>query len=266
MGEKVCFIINFYLGDRRKTIDEYKNNRLFFLIKQIEYLYKIQNSLYKIVFNFNIREEDYKYVSDIFNILPKFINGSKVEINFRKNIGMSFAAFAELFEKYRNECDYFIFNEDDYFFVENNWDTYLKNKFLTSPNCGYFGMVVREANDWCNNKKHLGCTTGISSTKVLNEVYNKIGSLPHILSNNYKDIEQVQINFTNEIVKLGYEIMDVRNDFMVNFATTESDYDIWRFFSWNDKEILQPANILDGKQYSYWESYDDEFKAYNKID
>jgi len=227
---KTCYIINFYLGERRKQLPEYTNDKLFLLKKQIEYLYKIKNSLSKVIFTFNIREEDYEYVSEIFKIVPKFINGTEIEINFRNNIGMSFAAFSELFEKHRSKYDYFIFNEDDYFFVEDNWDIYLKNKFLTSPNCGYFGMVVREANGWCNNKKHLGHTTGISSTKVLNEVYNKLGSLPHVLSNNYKDIEQVQIDFTHEIVNLGYDIYDVRNEYIVDFALTESPQDVWIFF------------------------------------
>ena len=36
-----CYIINFYLGDRRKTIEEYNiNDRLCFLKEQIETLYQ----------------------------------------------------------------------------------------------------------------------------------------------------------------------------------------------------------------------------------
>lgn len=264
MSEKVCYIINFYLGDRRKTIDEFKGDRLFFLRKQIEYLYKVKNSLSKVIFNFNIRNEDLSYVSEIFKITPKYIQGTEIEINFRENFGMSYAAWAEMFEKHKDSYEYFIFNEDDYFFVEDNWDSYLKNKFKSLENCGYFCMVVREPNEWCDFKKHGGHPAGISSSKVLNEVYNKLGSLPHSNKNNYSDVEKIQISFTNEIVNLGYEIYDVRNEFRIEFALTESPYDIWRLFWWNEKYILKPAIILDNKPHSYWESYDDEFKTFNE--
>ena len=47
-----CYIINFYLGDRRKTIEEYNiNDRLCFLKEQIETLYQYKHSLNKIIFN-----------------------------------------------------------------------------------------------------------------------------------------------------------------------------------------------------------------------
>jgi len=37
--ERSCYIINFYLGSRRKTISNYDEDRLCFLKKHIETLY-----------------------------------------------------------------------------------------------------------------------------------------------------------------------------------------------------------------------------------
>ena len=42
---------------------------------------------------------------------------------------MSYAAFNDVYTKYRTDFDYYIFNEDDYYFNVNNFDTYLINKF-----------------------------------------------------------------------------------------------------------------------------------------
>ena len=55
----------------------------------------------------------------------------------RENKGFSYAAFSESFEQNRDNYDYFIFNEDDYFVVENNWDEYLIRKYHTLPDTGY---------------------------------------------------------------------------------------------------------------------------------
>ena len=72
-------------------------------------MYKVKHSLSTIVFNFNIRVEDYYLVSEIFKIVPKFIQGSKVEINFRENYGMSYGAWSDIFLK--NKCENSKFNE-----------------------------------------------------------------------------------------------------------------------------------------------------------
>lgn len=265
MKNNTCYVINFYLGERRRTVDEQNNDKLFFLKKQIELLYEVRHSLSTIVFNFNIRVEDYYLVSEIFKIVPKFVQGSRVEINFRENYGMSYGAWSDIFLKNKSKYDYYIFNEDDYFFVENDWDSYLVKKFNSFDNCGYLCMVAREGYEWCDYKKHAGHATGISSFEVLNKVVQKYGKLPHSKKGDYSSVEKEgQINQSHSVIELGYEIFDVRDDFIVNFAMTDSEYDIWKFFSWNKKELIKPAITLDGRGYSFWESFDDEFKPYSK--
>ena len=265
MKNKTCYIVNFYLGSRRKTIPEVCEDRLFLLKKQIEYLYKIKSSINTIIFNFNIRPDDFPYVSEIVRITPKYIQGSEVVINLRENYGMSYGAWSDVFDKYRDRFDYYIFNEDDYFFVEDNWDFYLVNKFNSLNNCGYLCMVAREGNEWCNFKGHAGHASGISSFKILNEIFEKYGELPHSKKDDYTSSEQEgQINQSHSVIELGYEIFDVRDDFMVNFAMTDSKYDIWKFFSWNEKELIKPVMLLNTSSYTYWESYDEEFQSYSK--
>ena len=73
-------------------------------------------------------------MSEIFRIVPKKIKNCKVEVTFRENIGMSYGAFSDIFKSNLDRYDYYIFNEDDYVFINPNWDTYLVNKFESNKN------------------------------------------------------------------------------------------------------------------------------------
>ena len=102
----------------------------------------------------------------------------------------------------RDEYDYFIFNEDDYFVVENNWDEYLIRKYHTLPDTGYLCPIQRDEDEWNDYKPHAGHSFGIASTKSLNKVWDKYGKLPHSLETiiiNYK--KRYSINFTMHFLK-----------------------------------------------------------------
>ena len=263
---KTCYVINFYFGERRKTVDLYNQNRLIFYKKQIEVLEKYVHSLNKIIFTCNIEKEDYKYVSELFKITPKFIQNAEVELYFRENYGLSYGAWSDAFDRNEDKYDYFIFNEDDYFFIQNNWDKYLVNKFNQYNDCGFVCPIVREPHHWNDYKKHAGHSTNISSNKVLKEIKQKFGSLPHGDKKDYHSNERIgQIGQTSSCLELGYNIYDIRDEYRVSFAWTEHDgRDIWRHFWWNDKDLIIPALLTENVSYNWFESYDGEFlKEYN---
>jgi hypothetical protein len=260
--ETTCYVINFYFGERRKTIERYnKIDRLYFLRKQLEFLEKYSHNLNKIIFTCNIEKEHYKYVSEIFKITPKYIQCAEVELHFRENYGLSYAAWSDAFDRNEDKYDYFIFNEDDYFFVQNNWDGYLIDKFNQYEDCGFVCPVIREPHHWNDYKKHAGHGTNISSNKVLKEIKNKYGSLPHGDKKDYYTNEILgQIEQTFSCFELGYNIYDIRDDYRVSFAWTEDDgKDIWRFFWWNDKDLIIPALLTEQVSYQWFESFDGEF-------
>ena len=265
--EKTCYVINFYFGDRRKTIETYdKKDRLYFYRKQIETLEKYSHNLSKIIFTCNVENQDYHHVRELFRITPKYIQGAKVELNFRENYGLSYAAWSDAFDRNEDEFDYFIFNEDDYFFIQNNWDKYLINKFNQYDDCGFVCPIIREPHHWNDYKKHAGHATNISSNEVLKKIKNKYGFLPHGDTKDYIINGKLgQVNQTFSCIELGYNIYDIRDDYRVSFAWTENDgNDIWRHWWWNDKELIIPALLLEGKPYNWFESWDGEFlRDYN---
>ena len=86
-------------------LDEYENDRLYFLKKQIECLQTYKHNLTKIIFLFNIEPDQYHLLSKVFDITPKHIQGAEVEIIIRKNVGLSYGAWSDTFKQYKKHID-----------------------------------------------------------------------------------------------------------------------------------------------------------------
>ena len=255
--KRSCYIVSFYFGERRRTVSEFEEDRLLFLRKQIETLQAYHHNLDKIIFSFNLESDHYFYLNEALEIIPSYIQNTPVEIIIRENQGFSYRAFSEAFEKNRKKYDYFIFNEDDYFLVENDWDQYLIRKFHMFPDAGYLCAIQRDEDEWNNYKPHAGHTFGISSANALNKVWEKYGCLPNSYENDYEIQQKIQIDFSYAFFEVGLRVYDIREDYRVAFAMTEKkDQDIWRWFWWNEKDLIVPAIILLNKPYTWYESFD----------
>jgi hypothetical protein len=258
MDTKTCYIISFWLGDRRRDIDIPKypelQDRLFFLKKHIELLQSKKHNLTKIIFNFNIEPDQYHYLSEIYSITPKSLQGTEVEINIRENLGISYGAWSDLFVKYKTKYDYYVFNEDDYFFVQDNWDTYLVNKHNSYDDCGYLCMFIREPQSWTKFRKIAGSSVGIASSESLMKVYHKYGKLPSQTTHPefgskgnevqdefeeyYQQSQDIQNQFGFAFCEVGLNLYDIRDDYAVLFAKGAPESypvkcDVWNIFPWN---------------------------------
>ena len=238
---KVCYVVNFWFGERRVKVEKYLENQLFYLEKQLCFLKNFKNNIDTVILNFNLIPQHYHFIKDVFKIIPKKINHTKVEVNFRENIGMSYGAFSDVFKLNLNRFDYYIFNEDDYVFTQDNWDDYLVNKFNSKENCGYLSMIVSDNKS--TFPKHASHSTGISSYKVLQEVVNIYGELPHSKDNLYTNNEKNgQIKQTNVIHSLGYELYDVREEYCVLFLNHVDS--VIKYHN-NEKILIKPAHLYE---------------------
>jgi RimJ/RimL family protein N-acetyltransferase len=238
----VCYVISLFFGNRRNTNQPfYDENRICFLEKHIEFLSNLKHNLKKIIFNINLEDGDYENVNKALKIIPKNIKNSEVEVRLRKNIGMSYGAWSDCFLENKDKYDYFIFNEDDYFFVIDDFDKILVDKFNDKGDAGYLCGIIIERND-INQPLHSAHSTGISSNEVLSKVFEKYGELPHSKSNNYEDVEtNSQVKQTNVMIEMGYKLYDLRDEFKINFDYTGN---ITQFFSQNNKIILEPWKLV----------------------
>jgi hypothetical protein len=256
---RTCYVVNLYFGDRRRTIEEYQNDRLCFLKKQIETLSEYYHNLSKIVFSINFSVDHLSYVNEAISLIPKKIHHTDVEVHLRENKGFSYGAFSDNFKRLREDFDYFIFNEDDYFLVENNWDEYLIRKYNQLPGSGYLCAIQRDEDGWNNQKIHAGHCFGIASRESLDKVWEEYGCLPNSSdTNDYSIQEQIQHEFGYAFTKVGLRVYDIREEYRVAFARTEPDTaEIWRWFWWNEKDLIIPARLAYGNiGYSWYECHD----------
>ena len=257
---KSCLAIVFYLGKRRIVLEEQKNDNLFFLKQQLAHLSYFKHNLSEICLIFNLEESHKTYIDEVKKLVPTKIQNAKVNIMLRENIGFSYGGWSDLFNQYKDQYDYFIFNEDDYFFIEDNWDEYLIKKYNTHSDCGYLCPMVREPNHWNGYRKHLGHSSGIASNKNLKKVANKFGKLPYGENKDYVGGEITQLHFGFSFIEVGLNLYDFRDDYSLTFAWTEpGETQIWNLWQWNDKELILPAIKLYNNDLHWYISTDGEF-------
>tara|TARA_R110000822_G_scaffold310343_1_gene442684 strand:+ start:631 stop:1503 length:873 start_codon:yes stop_codon:yes gene_type:complete len=215
-----CYAIAFYLGDRRRKFPPYEVDRLCYLKKQIETLTVNKHSLNKIYFIFSVEEGHYDLLNKALNIIPKNIQGAGVEIIVRKNAGFSYGAWSDLMDKTNH--DYYIFNEDDYFFIEDGWDSYMINSFKEKPNCGGFGIFINVIHGEENGKEHFGHSCFCTSKEIIQDIKTNYNGFTYPQNSNYGDNQNNQATFTYSLIKAGYRLYDIRDDYDLFFAMTDA--------------------------------------------
>jgi hypothetical protein len=123
----------------------------------------------------------------------------------RPNIGGSFGGFNFAFEV--SDYDYYFFMEDDMIPVFPEYYRLALERFNSVENCGFLAMVATIPHKY---GFHVAGGTGISSKKVLSELYSKFGMLPNSNKpwNHQEIIIRGEVPFTNEIYKMGYNLID----------------------------------------------------------
>ena len=153
------------------------------------------------------------------NISGTKIPGGKIICLTRQNVGRSFGAYNDAFLKFRDNYDYFLFTEDDIIITKKNYFKKGLDIWHNSKLPGFIAYISTTRIGWWHWKKlnlnintayacHGG--TGLSSTKVLNEIVSKYGCLPHNTGSDYlDDITYGEVAFPNSILQLGYKLIDL---------------------------------------------------------
>ena len=147
------------------------------------------------------------------------------------NNGWSYGAYNKGFELYKNQYDYFIFAEDDVIIAKDNYAIIGIDILKKNQKCGFVSFCgINYSNENLEKKDaiHAHGACGITSTKILNKVYEKYGKLPHSKHSDKKYYEEIilegEIRFTNVIFKMGYELTEPSG----NNKLFEPAYDLMR--------------------------------------
>jgi len=189
-NDKSCKVIATYFGPRRYSSYHGKGDGAINLLDRIvEAERSISSGLKKdtIIVNHDFGHvEGKKFLNKIdltetkdgiFKVLHRpFLNG----------VGGSFGSFNYAFEIFRNDYEYWFFNEDDYIMVLDDYMKIIKEQLDSDSNVAYV-CVSHKAQR--NSKGYIQRTSshpahahgGLGGThiKFLNKCYNTFGNLPH---------------------------------------------------------------------------------------
>jgi hypothetical protein len=188
-NKKICLVIPFWSGNRFNfQPHKFETDRLLsiksitngitdfsascFLKKQIRQLTELKHSLDHIVFisPYNLNEP--VAYTEYWTSLPKEINGIPLEKFERKNIGHSYGGLLDIYLKYRDKFDYYIFIEDDYTFVLDNFDKLLVDE-LERQQCDYLCEYIVDFDKATQKpiKRHATIATGIISSSAFKKAW-----------------------------------------------------------------------------------------------
>jgi hypothetical protein len=162
------------------------------------------------------------------------IPGGQIICLTRENIGRSFGSFSDAFAKYKDNYDFFLFTEDDIIIAKDNYLKIGLDLWHANEKCGFIAYIsTTKIGKWhweplnLDSKTAYSChgATGLSSSKVLKEVFKKHGCLPHYKgAEYYSDITYGEVAFPNSILQLGYKLIDLPKNAILSIPA----YDLMR--------------------------------------
>jgi hypothetical protein len=220
---KINYVIATWTGKRRRGNEAHRYDKTLYLKEQLRLLEEYPHDLSRItvVAPHNKRElaRDTEYLAGLDGTV---VGGSPVVTIRRENKGHSYGSYSHVFGLDRSlgagkssEFDYYIFMEDDYAFVQDNFDQKMVNMFEGKDNCGYLCSLVTDFED----RGHAAISNGIASSAVLEKVWEQHGCLP---SSNFTTTYhcQSQLQFSWAFLDAGYQLHDFTDQYSVLFNET----------------------------------------------
>jgi hypothetical protein len=170
--KKVAKVICTYLGPRRSGLFNNPTNMMSYLERNILNEIVIDNKIDTdlIIINNDCGNPKIDKKIDRFNgVLTR--NG-KIIVSHRKNIGGSFGAYFDAFEKFSDEYDYWFFSEDDHIIYKEGYMKDFVNHLDSDKLLGYVCLAPITTHNG-SFPKHSGGSIGLTSTEHFKKIYGK---------------------------------------------------------------------------------------------
>jgi hypothetical protein len=158
------------------------------------------------------------------NAMPAFAEGHWFSYT-RENEGGSFGAYADAYDKMGEFFDFWMLQEDDILVTEPGVFAEAVAYLKAHPKVGFVALSPISESP-C---RHAGGAFGVARRETLADVASRNGGrLPVARSNHYPDLEQGEVEFTNAMVRAGWEIHNLPgvSPFAENWKTHESQADM----------------------------------------
>lgn len=237
------YVIAAYMGDRMNPAPGYARDRTSLLRTHLQSLGNIHHNLDQVtlVVSGKPGTEEMAFLSQ----LPHWIRGqgtkTKLRVRIRPNVGMSYGAFSEAFDEWRDAFTHFIFTEDDYLFTRDHFEKIMLEELTARPTCGFLcGASYVAAPD---TFRHAAVFIGMAPTMALAIAAELAGG--HLPFDSKSPVPVCgfhgQKGMSEAIVNAGYTI----DDWLCRWSTAywDSEHSIVRWFS---RDPLRPEDDPQG--------------------
>jgi len=201
---------------RIESQDKYfAKDRSVYIRAQIHQLSTLQHNLDQITIAVPKNTNEPKEFTQFINKIPCEIKNTPVKIIRRSNVGHSYGSFNSVYEKYRNQFDFYILLEDDYVFVLDYFDEILIKIIQRKGG----DLLATDIVPGPYNIPHAPLTNAMCRTTALEKIYNYFGHLPHGTTPAHKwknrqirkaPFSYSQLAFNYAFIELGLKMIGMR--------------------------------------------------------
>lgn len=233
------YVLVSWAGPRRVNPLPYREDPSCLLRKHLESLENLRHSLDQITVVVNLWDQEPPAYRRAIEGLPKTIRRARVEVLERKNVGYSYGAYADVFERYRSAFRTYLFMEDDYRFTQHGFDGILTD-VLERDGAGFVTFMLRNATrDWIMTRArresprgedvartlervcpvsfvYPQVCLGLARARTLEGIRERFGRLPHSTGNSHHENKfEGQFALVAAIQKIGWKLSDMTNFYRV---------------------------------------------------
>ena len=239
-------LTNYFIGCWGGPRKDFLNGNLF-IKTHLEKLSSIKHNLDLVTIGYpqsNLETKEYSKFMNEIEVQGKLKDGTPVEVLRVENEGLSYGQFSKSFEKHKDSFDYYIFTEDDYVPVIDNFDNILTNLYKEKK-AGFLCGLVVDYNYDINMMKHGSVATGIIGIECLKKIHDFFGKIPYH--------PKPQFTFTRASLSVGFDILDYSNEHRVLYWDHK---EIRVYGNPKKKDIFVPIQFLENPElnsYILWD-------------
>lgn len=238
---RVNYVLCCWSGPRRAVDPRVEVDPAYYLRRHLDALQSVAHELSQITVVVPKNESEPLVYRQALEAMPAKIRGAPVVLMERPNIGMSYGSLSDCYARYRTEFDFYFFMEDDYVFVQQNFDQIHLQVMAEHPDCGYLCGMAWETNPPMAPRfpLHAGVANGLMRASALEAVFAKEGHLPHAADGGYRSNEhRGQIGQSQAILAAGFKLRDWAGRFRVRFR--EADFSVREFHEDQEAVMMEP--------------------------
>lgn len=213
---KINYVIACWSGERRRGNDKYELDRTRYLKEHLKSLHHLKHNLSQITVVVAEDEDEPSDFTQFIKDIPNRIKTTPVVVERRENKGQSYGSYSHVYGMYRTKFQYYIFIEDDYLFVKDNFDLEMMEQIESDSNCGFLCSLVFPGATK-KDQPHAAIANGISRSTILEKIWKKNNCLPHGDEEGFTYSASPQLEFSWAFLDVGAELYDTLNNYRAAF-------------------------------------------------